>query len=218
MLDQLWAEIGKYILASGGIVAIFFLIFTWLGQRWIENQFNKQLEIYKATQARELEEYKAKIAVLFNHITKIHEKEFEVLPDAWCKLQTAIGAVGVPASVYREYPDLQYFSETDLEELISKHSFSSTNKQDLIMASPQERNKIYQDICFWEELNNATKATSDFHNYLVYNKIILSKDLFDAFSDVDRKLLDVISNLKIGKSKRGINYDIMIKHIKASQS
>jgi hypothetical protein len=200
--DQFWAEIGKFIAASGGVVVIAFGIFSWLGKRWIENQFNQRLEAYKAAQAQELEEYKAKVTTLFSRITKIHEKEFDVLPTAWCKLQTALGKVGIPAAIFKEYPDLKFLNDGEVEELLARHSFSTTEKQKLMLADPLDRNQLYQDSLFWEELNRAYDALNDFHNYIVFNKIFLSSDLFDTFNTIDKAQIDVINNLRYGKEVR----------------
>lgn len=79
--------IGEALLASGVVYALFAL----LGKGWIENQFAKRLKAYEREQQEILEQYKYQINSVFNRITKIHEKEIEVLPNAWQKLQNAHG-------------------------------------------------------------------------------------------------------------------------------
>lgn len=65
------------IIATSGIVTA---IVALLGTSWIQNRFTQSLE-----------EYKHKTNSLFNRITKIHEKEIEVLPEAWKYLLNAHG-------------------------------------------------------------------------------------------------------------------------------
>ena len=79
-------DIGKFLVQliayGGGAVAIAYVVFIFLGKNVVENWFSKRMEAYKNAQAQELEEFKYKINALFNRVTKIHEKEFEVLPKA----------------------------------------------------------------------------------------------------------------------------------------
>jgi hypothetical protein len=83
------------IIAASGIVTT---LFIFLGKNWIENQF-----------ARRLKAYERKQNSLFNRITKIHEKEIEVLPTAWRKLLEAHGHLArliQPARIEREFSQM----------------------------------------------------------------------------------------------------------------
>lgn len=83
------------VIAASGIVAT---LFIFLGKNWIENQF-----------ARRLKAYERKQNSLFNRITKIHEKEIEVLPAAWHKLLEAHGHLArliEPARIEREFSQM----------------------------------------------------------------------------------------------------------------
>jgi len=90
-LEQMLNYLGELVLYTGSIVGFTFLFFRFLGKRWIENIFSKNLEKWKHELNKELEQYRYKINALFNRVTKIHEKEFEVLPEAWLKMQDALG-------------------------------------------------------------------------------------------------------------------------------
>jgi len=87
-------------------------LWKWLGQKWVEQRFGihlerfkaeqqKELEALKAEQQKELETFKAHHQTelerfrhrLSSRISKIHEKEFEVLPKAWLMLNDLHGTV-----------------------------------------------------------------------------------------------------------------------------
>ena len=89
MPKEIFEFIGKLVAYGGGIVVIAYGIFILLGKKWIESIFQKNLEIYKRTQNQELENFKYKINSLFSRVSKIHEKEFEVLPEIWSRLHDA---------------------------------------------------------------------------------------------------------------------------------
>jgi len=65
-----------------------------------------------------MEQYRREINALFNRVTNIHEKEFEVLPAAWNKLQNAAGWFAKFTSPYQEYPDLNSMTENQIEEIL----------------------------------------------------------------------------------------------------
>lgn len=92
--------------------------FKWLGQRWLERKFAERFEAYKNEQRKELEEYKFRINSLFNKITKIHEKEIEVLPLTWQKLIDANGHVKAFISPYQELQDLNRMDSKELQFFI----------------------------------------------------------------------------------------------------
>ena len=118
---------------AGGSVAVAYLLFVWFGKRIIEHWFSTRMEAYKNAQAQELEDYKYKINALFNRVTKIHEKEFEVLPKAWELLQTALGQIGHMASPLQTYPDFKWMSELEFEEFtkttkLKKHEIEELSR------------------------------------------------------------------------------------------
>jgi len=181
---------------AGGSVAVAYLLFVWFGKRIIEHWFSTRMEAYKNAQAQELEDYKYKINALFNRVTKIHEKEFEVLPKAWELLQTALGQIGHMASPLQTYPDFKWMSESEFEEFTKTTKLKKHEIEEL--KSSPDKNKFYQEKIFWHELHDARSRINDFHNFLVFNKIFLSKDLFDEFGKVDKILfgatLDIEAN------------------------
>lgn len=188
--------LGQVIAYSGGAVAIAYIVFIFLGKQVIENWFSKRMEAYRSAQAQELEEYKYKINALFNRVTKIHEKEFEVLPKAWEKLQDALGQVGHIASPLQSYPDFTFMSQTEFEEFLTHTKLKKHESEQLQSLDGVNRNKFYQERIFWHELYEAKSQVNNLRNFLLYNKIFLSKDLFDEFGKIDTMLFDMVLEIE----------------------
>jgi hypothetical protein len=90
------------VIAASGVV---YALFKFVGKNWIENQFARRLKVYERKQNS-----------LFNRITKIHEKEIEVLPAAWQKLLEAHGYLArliEPSRIEREFSQM---NEQQLKE------------------------------------------------------------------------------------------------------
>ena len=51
--------------------------------QWLDSKFAERLEAYKHQQQRELEQLRFQINALFDRVTKLHQREFQVLPDAY---------------------------------------------------------------------------------------------------------------------------------------
>jgi hypothetical protein len=81
--------------------------FQFIGKKWVEHRFSKDLEAFKGKKQKELEDYKSQQQQelerlrhrLSSRISKIHEKEFEVLPQAWLMLNDLRGAAPGPTFV-----------------------------------------------------------------------------------------------------------------------
>jgi hypothetical protein len=177
--------LGKVIAYGGGAAVVAYAIFTFLGKKWIEHELNKKLE-----------QVRYRINTLFSRVTKIHEKEFEVLPEAWYKMQDALGRISHLTSLFQQYPDLNQMSQSALEEFLEKSRLHKFEKQELLQAS--DKVSYYEDKIFWHELRDVEEAFWDFHNYIIKNKIFLSPDLQEQFTKIDDVMWSAIVERKVG--------------------
>ena len=166
-----------------------------LGRKWLETKFAEGLEAYKHKQNKELEEVRYQINSQFNRITKIHEKEIEVLPLAWSKLNDALGKMTYLTSPMRQYQQLDMLSDEQLEAFLKESSLGDWEKNELRKSD----NKLdyYQERIFYHELSDAKKASVDFHNYLLNNSIFLSQDIKDKFLALDDIFWSAITDKEI---------------------
>jgi hypothetical protein len=188
--------IGRVLAYGGAGAVVAYVIFRFLAKKWIEGKFAERLETYKNELTKELEHTRYEINLLFNRITKIHEKEFEVLPEACCKMQDALGRIAHFVSLYQSYPDLNGMSKPALEEFLSKSKLHEFEKQELLQAN--DKVSYYGDIMFWRELKDVKEAFEDFHNYTNKNRVFLTRDLQEQFMKADSIMLTAIMERKNG--------------------
>jgi hypothetical protein len=188
--------LGKVLAYGGGGAAAAYLVFTFLGRKWIDSRFAERLETYKHELNKELEETRYKVNSFFNRVTKIHEKEFEVLPEAWHKMQDALGLISGFTSIFQQYPDVNRMSQSALQEFLAKSRLHEFEKQELLQAD--DKMSYYQDKMFWHELRSLEEAFSDFHNYIVRKRIFLSLDLQEQFTKIDDIMWSAIVERKVG--------------------
>jgi len=185
------------VIASGAVSAsIAYALFTWLGKTWIEQRFAQRLEAYKHEQARQLERFRYEINSLLSRITKIHEKEFEVLPVAWEKLNNALGYVAALVARLKTYPDFDRMSQPQFEEFLATCTLADFQKEELRRAT--NKFQYYSEAVFWRQLADSKSHLGDFHNYIVQNRIFLSADLRDRFTEIDDVLHKALIETEIG--------------------
>jgi len=175
-IKQLIIQFVIKILPSAGVGALVaFGIFRFLGSKWIENKFAKRLQDHKHKLEKEREELKFKINSLLNRVTKIHEKEFEVLPIAWEKLDNLLDSVRQFIRETHSMPDLNNKSSQELEEVLSKQDLNEEEKQNV------RDHKDREGWHFHAKSEKVRKACWDFQDYITKNAIFLSSDLKSEF-------------------------------------
>jgi hypothetical protein len=138
------ALLGLAGLTVGSTAAAAYGLFRLLGEKWIDQKFEKQLEAYKTEQSRELERLRHNINAVFDRTIRLHSKEFEVLPDLWGKLVEAHGWAWSYIMPLQSYPDIGRMDNEELEEFLAGKEFSNAQKRDI--AASSEKLKTYIDI------------------------------------------------------------------------
>jgi hypothetical protein len=199
-MEEIFSFIGKVIAIGGGAAALAYAIFLFLGQKWIESKFDKNLESFKHAQEREMERFRHDVNVLFSRVTKIHEKEIEILPELWQKLQYALGQVAKITSPLQFSPNFMSMTDGEFKDFLETSRLNDTHKEALKASS--EKGLFYTKTIFWYDLREAKIAVNDFHNFMINNRIFLSKDLKQEFMEIDKLLSSAISKREIGEQAR----------------
>jgi hypothetical protein len=200
MAETFFEFFGKIVLYGGSAVGIAYGFFVFLGKKWIENKFATKLEEYKSAQNKELEDFKYKINTLFNRVVKIHEKEYEVLPEAWAKLHDAKDYISSLVSPLQHYPDFSRSNEAEIRSILNGYKWEDHQIDELISAS--DKNKHFQERIFWHRLVEARLKFSDFHKYIVRNRIFLSEELKEQFNKADDLMWDALVTREVGEEAK----------------
>ena len=190
MTEDLFNILGKIILYIGSGTTIAYFIFKHLSKKWLDNLFDKRLEEFKRYQNEQLESYKFKINSVFNRITKIHEKEFEVLPEIWSKFVSAYRGVNILISPFEQIPDFENNTPDKIREYLSNNNFTDDDINEIMKST--DKITTYRKINLSYDYAVVSKDLQDFHDFVQYNKIFLRSDLFDLFTKVDSHLFEAM--------------------------
>jgi len=79
-------------------------------------------------------------------LTKIHEKEFQVLPEAWYKLQDALGRISGVASLFQQYPDVNRMDAAQLAEFLQQSDLYDSEKENLRKAGDKNAYEVVPSV------------------------------------------------------------------------
>lgn len=192
------AELILWFMSTVGVgAAASFVLFRWLGSKWIESKFAERLESFRHENAKELQRFTAEVDGELSATLRTQEKEFESLSEAWRLANIAIGMAADFCSQFQSYADLRYLSEEVRKEQLDQFDFLPAVKQEILRSTdPQE---AFIENMFYLKRNKAGKALQDFGNFLSLNEIFMSAEDVEVFREVQTKVSDAILKRDISK-------------------
>jgi hypothetical protein len=165
--------VGQLVAAGGGGAIVAFALFRFLGKSWIQNEFSKDLEVAKA-----------EISLLTARRLKLHDREYEVFPEAWSKLNRASESLGRAIASFRTMPDLKRMDAEELSGWIERSDLSAGERDFLL--KEHDKNRALSRIMDVRGVSDAHKHFSEFHLYIHENRIFLSPDLKEKIDEIDQ--------------------------------
>ena len=126
----------------------------------------------------------------------------------WCRLLNAYAGFQNLSSPIQSFPNLNRYSAEQLEAFLETCDVHDFQKEELRRSD--DRLSYYQEIDYWFKLSKASGVFQEFCTYLHYNKIFLSRDLFELFTKIESALIETEVELedpepKPGKERLAIN-------------
>jgi hypothetical protein len=83
-----------------------------------------------------------------------------------------------------------------INEMLDESKLTELEKETILGSTDMQN--AYINIVFDRDLNEAHRKVSDFNNYIIYNKIFMTSDLYNKFNEADKILFDAILDRKYG--------------------
>jgi hypothetical protein len=179
------ALLGGGVAVVGSIVAAAYWIFRLLSEKWLTTKFEERLAAYKHQQQKELEELRFKIGGLMDRTTKLYQREFDVLPEAWGKLVMAHGHVRAVTTGLQQYPDIDRMNLEHLSEFIEKSVLENWQKEQI--KKEPKKTDYYMNAINWHKAVEAGNTYREFYTYLRKNGIFVREEIrskFEALADM----------------------------------
>jgi len=194
--SEIAAFIGNVLAIGGGSAAVAYLLFQWLGKKWIEDKFARSLEQLRHQQALEIQKLRVDIDTMLSAELKLQGREFDVLPEAWEKLQDAHGLVSWLVSPSQQYANVDRMTPSQLDEFLAETEFTASQKEDIRKAP--KRGVVFRGIEFWHRLHRVRKSFAELENFVARKGIFLPPDLEEKFSAISEMLWSAIVSKEVG--------------------
>lgn len=159
MLDQLFEILGKLLLIGGGGAVIVYQAFKFLAAKWLEEKFKKNFQQLVHDQNKEIERLKSDLTKSFDRAAKLHQREFETLPQVWDKVSEAYWAAASLVSPMQMHSDLNRMLPKQLESFIAQSELAEWQKDELLAAT--DKTKKYQEQIYWHKLSRCFNLHRD---------------------------------------------------------
>jgi len=213
MLTQWFLQVadllGKVLVIGGGPVLVAYAAVRFFARSWLNHELDLRLAAFRATQAEQLEGVKARNAeqleearhrlnTLFRQSSKIREKEFEVLADAWQKLNEALGHVSQLVSSFQQSLGLDRMGQQRFEAFVAESRLTKIDQAELLGKTKGERDAYYDERIIWYRLRDAKKACTELHRAVQGNSIFLEPGIRALFLKIDQLLWEALISREIG--------------------
>lgn len=195
-LMHVFTAIGAVVAAGGGLSLIAYAIFRFLGERWLNNKFEERLSDYKHKHQKELEHLKHEISKLMDRATKLHQREFDVIPEAWGKMNDAYNKARSLTAVLQEYADVGGMSQVQLEEYLEENPLLNWQKAELKTIDGIERQRYYQKAISPHRVHQAWAACVDLNIYLRKNGIFMPPDILAKFEGITDVIFNAVAEYR----------------------
>ena len=101
-----------------------------------------------------------------------------------------LGHVANITSSLKRYPDLNNYSNDELNEFLKESELKEFQKSEIKLST--DRLDIYSKYIFWVEHSKTSLSISEFKNFIFLNRIFFEDNLFELFSQIDKKLFSII--------------------------
>lgn len=190
MFNPIVGVVGSWLATLGitGAVgaAAAWALFKWLGTKWIDDHFSKELEAFRAEKqaeleklrtdyGRETERLKADLNRFADRASRFHVREYQVLPEAWGLMNKAYGAAANAISAFQEHADLNRMSDPQFEAWMKQSDLEEYQRNELRTSS--DKNRHYMTLRNWKQIEDANKAAIEFMNYVILQGVFIEESL-----------------------------------------
>lgn len=200
MEEQLGKFIGTVLVYAVSSAGVALGVFKTLGEKWLDTKFTQRLKSLEHGYAIELSKLKQRLDTTATGINRLHQKEFEVLPEAWGLLDEAMNTLRWIISPLQGYPDLRRMRDDEWQEFLDEISFlSKSDKSYLRNMSGSYRQTEYRKLYDSYKGGLAEKAIREFQKYSARNSIFMPENLRDQFDSIRELLWSASVTKSVGR-------------------
>ena len=167
--------LGGVTVVLGALIGGTYWLFQTFSERWLQAKFDARLADLSHTHNQELERLKFRINAQMDRTTKLHEREYQVLPEIWEALASAWGEVSAFTSPFQSVADVGRMSNEQMEEHLARSDLFESQKQAVRVSS--DRTKTFQQENYWHRKVAVENHVRKFTRALRFNGVFVPKEI-----------------------------------------
>ena len=156
MANEVFEYVGKALVVGGGASLVAYQAFKHLAAKWLDSRFEKNFQQLVHDQNKEIERLRSDLTKSFDRATKLHQREFEVLPKIWDDVSEAYWATASLVSPLQTMPDLNRMQEKQLASFVAQSELADWQKDELLAA--RDKTQKYGELIYWHKLNRVSQS------------------------------------------------------------
>jgi len=189
--------VGLIFGAGGGVAVVAYALLRFFGEKWMNAKFEERLAAFKHAQGKELEELRYRINALMDRTVKLHQKEFDVIPASWGKLNTSYGVVTAITSAFQQYPDLDRIGKPQLDEFLQDSFMAKWQKEEIRLTD--KKTDYYRKALTWHKVTEGREACREFHVYFRKNGIFIPEPIKSQFVQLDKLTYEALIEYELNE-------------------
>jgi hypothetical protein len=185
--SEIMGWIGTIVVAGGGGAVVTFGLIKLFAEKWLNIKFEERLEGLKQQHRKEMD-----------RATKLHQREFDALPEAWGQLNEAVRATR--AIKFQYDVNIDPLSEEQLNNYLSTSPLDKFQQAEVKAAA--DRSKRFSDYSLLHSFGAAVTTYNNYARYLHTNGIFIESRLRDKFYEIEELILEAISEQRANFEQR----------------
>lgn len=187
-MEFVWKVIGTLggvTVVLGALIGGTYWLFQTFSERWLQAKFDARLAELGHAHNQDLERLKFQINAQMDRTTKLHEREYQVLPEMWEALASAWGEAAAYTSPIQSVANVGGMSTQQLEEHLARSELFESQKQ--AVRESKDRTRTYQKEIYWHRKRAVEDHVRKFSRSLRFNGIFVPEEIkakFELAADI----------------------------------
>jgi len=185
-----FANVLLYLLSAVGGATVLWQALKVLVSKWLDDKLKRGLQSMRHDHERGIELLRADLTKSFDRASKLHHREFEVLPAVWEKVADAFWTANSLVHPFQEYPDLERMGTQELSEFLESSPLRDWERMKIRISDSM--NTEYVNLIYWHRYSKAMDALRAATSAVARHGIFIADDLgikLSAITDQVHKAL-----------------------------
>ncbi|MDI3335279.1 hypothetical protein QKW60_02575 [Defluviimonas aestuarii] len=168
--------------AGGGGAVVAYYVFRHFGETWLDSKFSQKLEMFRHSNAKDLEKLRAEIDGSLKAQVRLQERQFESLRDIWDSLKDAQTKIVASLSPLQSYADLRKMDNDAREEYMDSFALQAWQKKEVLGSTNIQ--EAFTAMIDRLRLSEAIAAFTKFDALVRRNELFFPEEIYSKLRDV----------------------------------